>query len=166
MKVKSDHRIDGCIAVEMACEEIYRRLSERFPEAGGLWNELSGEEKNHAVSLILTKGGGLEDNLPDLSVHHSMPFINEALELARAIKKRMSDGDITLEEALRLSLDLEKSVIEGFFWDVFTGENDMQALARLKQLIEKEHSQGEKIILFMEKQGIAHKSFKPDIPGD
>ncbi len=165
MKVRSDYRMDGCIAVEIACAEIYRSLSERFPEAGGLWNVLSGEEKTHAVSLIMGKGGSPEDDVPDISEQHSMPFINEALELARTIKKRLSEGDITLEDALRLSLKLEESAVEGFFWDVFTGEKDPQAVARLKQLIEKKQSHGKKIILFMEERGIVHKSFKPGIPG-
>ncbi len=166
MKVRSDHRIDGCIAIEMACADIYRSLSERFPEAGTLWKELSGEEKNHAVSLIMAQGGNPEGELPDLEEHPSMPFIKEALERARTIKKRLAERDMTLEEALRLALELEESAVEGFFWDVFTGENDLQAVARLKRLIEKERSQGRKITLFMEERGIPHKSFRPDIPGD
>ncbi len=166
MKVRPDHRIDGCIAIEMACADIYRRLSERFPEAWALWSELSGEEKNHAVTLIMAHGGSPEDDLPDLAEHPSMPFIKEALELVRTIKKRLAEGDMTLEEALGLAVELEESAVEGFFWDVFTGENDLQAVARLKNLIEKEQSQGRKITLFMEERGIPHKSFKPDIPGD
>ncbi len=165
MKVKSDHRIDGCIAVEIACAEIYRSLSERFPEAGALWNELSGEEKDHAVSLIMAQGGSPEDDAPDITDHYAMPFIKEALELVRTIKKRLASGDITLEDALHLSLELEKSAVEGFFWDVFTGENDMQAVARMKHIIEKEQSHGRKIIGFMEGIGIPHRGFKPEIPG-
>ena len=166
MKVKSDHRMDGCIAVEMACADIYRSLSERFPEAWGLWNELSREGKNDAVSLIMAKGGSLEDDVPYVSEHYSMPFIKDTLELVRTIKQRLAGGDITLEDALRLSLELEESAVEGFFWDVFTGEKDTRAAARLKQLIGKEQSHGRKIVLFMEEKGIPHKNFKPDIPGD
>ncbi|MDA8092009.1 MAG: hypothetical protein M0Z61_17530 [Nitrospiraceae bacterium] len=166
MKVKSDHRIDGCIAVEIACAEIYGSLSKRFPEAGVLWNELSGEEKKQSVSLIMAMDGRLEDDMPDIPEHHAMPFIKEALELVRTIKQKLALGDITLEDALHLSLELEESAVEGFFWDVLTGENDMQALASLKQLIETQQAHGKKIVRFMDELGIPHRGFKPDIPGD
>ncbi|MDA8388440.1 MAG: hypothetical protein M0Z58_07270 [Nitrospiraceae bacterium] len=169
MKVKRGRRTEACIAVETACADIYRRLSERFPGAGSLWSRLSVEEEDHKVWLK-TAAGGPEDELDELQVdffeRRPMPFINEALECARELKKRLEADDLTLEDALRMSLDLEKNTVEGYFWDVLTGETDSETVAGLKLLIDKEKSHGERLIALMSERGIAHKNFRPEIPAD
>ena len=163
MKVKADQRTEACIAVEIACADIYRGLSERFPEEG-LWQELSSDERNHAVLLQMARGGR-EGELIDFLDRETMPFINEALGCARTFKKRLEADDLTLEDALRMSLELEKSTVEGYFWDALTGETELQAISRFKQLIEKEQSHGKKILNSMTAKGIiAHTGFRPEIP--
>lgn len=163
MKVKTDRGTEACIAVETACAAVYSELSARFPEAEGLWRELSNDERDHAAWLSANKSG-VADELIDFFNQESMPFINEALECAKDLKSRIKDNDLNLEDALRMSLELEKNTVEGYFWDVLTGETDMRTVGRLKQLIEKEKSHGRKIAGFMSEKGIIHNSFKPEIP--
>ncbi len=162
IKVRADQRAEACIAVAAACADVYTGLSGRFPDEG-LWRELAGAARDRAVWLQ-TARGGMEDDLVDYLENESMPFINVALERARALKKRLQDNDLTLEDALTMSLELEKSAVEGYFWDVMTVETQLDAIGRLKQLIEKGQANGRKILGFMTERGIAHKGFRPEIP--
>ena len=168
MKVKRDLGTEACMAVEAVCADVYRRLSERFPEAGSLWRTLSAEEEDHALRLESGKAGRENGFLLDFSFfdRKSMPFINGAIGCARALKNLLEAGGLTLEDALRMSLELEKNTVEGYFWDVLTGETDSETADWLKQLIGREKSHGERLAAFMSGLGIPHKNFRPEIPVD
>jgi len=106
--------INGCIKVESAAASIYSKLMQLFPEKQNFWEGLYNDEKEHISFLSDVKSLGLGDEVHKMNLLPTKPMIKEALKLANSINKKISNGSVTFKEALRLTLELEESMVETY----------------------------------------------------
>ncbi len=106
--------INGCIKVESAAASIYSKLMQIFPEEQDFWESLYNDEKEHISFLSDVKSMGLCDEVQNMDLLPSKPMIKEAVTLANKITNKISTGSITFKEALKLTLELEESMVETY----------------------------------------------------
>jgi len=106
--------INGCIKVESAAASIYSKLKQLFPEEQDFWEKLYSEEKEHISFLNDVKSLGLSDEVQRMNLLPSKTMIKDALKLANKISIIISNTPVTFKEALKLSLELEESMVETY----------------------------------------------------
>lgn len=106
--------IKGCIKVESAAASIYSKLIQLFPEEQDFWEGLYNDEKEHISFLSDVKSLGLCDEVQKMNLLPSKPMIKDAVKLANKITNKISNDSITYEEALKLTLELEESMVETY----------------------------------------------------
>jgi hypothetical protein len=157
--MKSSELITACVAVERICADIYRSLGVLFHEERRFWHELASEEENH--ELILTIGRKYH-NVGRLSekyiVPSYLPLIAETIREAGILKEKIGSRDITLKEALEMSLALEKATAESYLHEVMQRETDSTVLKRLQDLYYEEESQINTIKEFMKEKGFLEET--------
>ncbi|MCK5811368.1 MAG: hypothetical protein KAG94_00580 [Clostridiales bacterium] len=115
--------IELLIEYEMTISKLYDVCAKNFPELEFFFRELSNEEIIHA-SIIK----GVSDKIDNKTI-----FLNEkrfhprpveiSIEYAQNITKRIAEGDLDLIGALSLAYDIESSVIESQYYQVFAGKS-------------------------------------------
>jgi rubrerythrin len=138
-------RLKACLKVETLCEEIYYSLCVLFPEAKGLFQKLAEEEERHADILTICAGFQDMGALPDMMVLNSLPQITKSIDIAEEIKARIAEEDISLLDALHMTLELEDAVAEIYFNEVMTEKSDMEVIAYLQQFYKNEISHMQRI---------------------
>ncbi|MFO0754033.1 MAG: hypothetical protein U0411_12020 [Thermodesulfovibrionales bacterium] len=123
-------KIKKFIEFEKRSAGICRDLSALFNGAAEeLFSALSREEEGHAVilehALACFKAGDLS---PELFAFLS-PQIDETLDLAGTMERRLASKELTLPEALELMLAMERSVAEkyrvGYLVDMSFGKGGL-----------------------------------------
>jgi rubrerythrin len=126
---------------EKVLSKMYKIYAKRFPEHHDFWMELAAEEKQHAVWIQelgkKVKQGKIEfeDNRFDIQeVEKSLHFVNSQMDKAK-------NENMTLLNALSMSLAIEKAMIESHFFYVFDGDSD-EIRETLQKLLEdtKQHA--------------------------
>jgi rubrerythrin len=107
-------RLDACIAVENTIAEIYVDFGNRFPVAMSFFRVLAKEEENHAAILAIGKEFDRVGKLPEDVVPESMPHIHGSLNLIKNVKERIKGREITLKDALEMSLSMEETKVESY----------------------------------------------------
>jgi rubrerythrin len=109
-----DSLIKGCRAVENATASIYRTFMDFFPEEKILWQDLYRDELEH--SFWLTDNTVFEsiDLLPSRDLLPSKELIASTLDFAQRKIDYIRTNPVTLEEALRIALEIERSMVEMF----------------------------------------------------
>jgi rubrerythrin len=125
--------LDMALRVETLAEKNYTDLAVLFPEAMPLFALLSREESRHADIITITMGFRDIDALPPEFAADILPLIQETLRIGELIEKKISRREITLEEALDLSVEMEETGAEAYFHDVMRGESTDSALNYIKQ---------------------------------
>lgn len=146
MMTELKKRLRSSYALEVLCAEIYEELAGLFPESGELWDSLRKDEEKHAEVLI--RGYALEARgmLPEELVYPSSAVIKETVLGAKAMKEMLERGELSsLDEALRMSLSLEESGIEGYLTDVLSKETDSRVIAHFKAILKDEKSHVQKL---------------------
>lgn len=109
-------------------EELISRLYEayagRFPEHGGFWSALAGEEREHAAWLRDLGGkvtqGALyvdEDRFKREPIRLFRDYVQGELDAARG------DEEIALSHALSVALSTEQALLERRFFEVFEADS-------------------------------------------
>ncbi len=112
MNYELKDRINGCIAMEHAAASIYSSFVNMFPDEKEFWEGLLNDETEHASFLIDTS------NLEDSIIPHTetpppqLPLIIKTIEFANQMKVGLKFSSVSLEEALKLALQLEESMVE------------------------------------------------------
>jgi len=134
------HLIKGCIAVEQAVASIYRTFMDLFPGEKEFWQDLYRDELEH--SYWLSDGPNFEsiDLLPSTDLLPSMELIEGTLAFARGKDIHIRTNPVTLEEALRIALRLEQSIVE-----TFTNELSANILADSYESLSKRIIAAEKL---------------------
>jgi rubrerythrin len=136
--------------VETLAEKIYLDLSELFPEARPLFEKLSCEESRHADIVAINLKFLAIDLLPPAFAIDMIPLIRQTLAIARTLEEKTAKKEITLAEALELSLALEESGVEAYFQKVMRGESTDDALNYIKQFYKDSEFHAELIREFKE----------------
>jgi rubrerythrin len=125
--------LDMALRVETLAEKNYTNLAALFPEAMPLFALLSREESRHADIITITMGFRDIDALPPEFAIDMLPLIQETLRIGELIEKKIGMRQITLEEALDLSIEMEETGAEAYFQNVMRGESTDNALNYIKR---------------------------------
>jgi hypothetical protein len=109
-----DSLIDGCKAVENATASIYRTFMDFFPEEKNFWQDIYRDELEHSIWLTDYTVVESIDFLPSKDLLPSKELIASALGFAERKIDYIRTNPVTLEEALRIALKLEGSMVEIF----------------------------------------------------
>jgi hypothetical protein len=132
---------------EEAISRLYEEYAQKFPQEHLLWSALAGDEIEHSmwVKILL---GKIEEGLVHFNegrfkigvIRGSLNYIRE--EIARA-----RDQEMPLPKALSIALNIEKSMIEKGYFQVFEGDSaDLrEALNNLAAATEEHCKEIEKV---------------------
>ena len=106
--------INGCIKVENAVASIYSNLMQVFPKNKEFWESLLNDEREHIAFLTDVKSQGLITEMEKMDLPPLMNVIQKNLKLVDKISKRIADEPISMNNALKLALKLEESIVETY----------------------------------------------------
>lgn len=133
--------INGCIAVENAVASLYRTFMDLFPDEKLFWQDLYRDELEH--SFWLSDGSFAEsiDLLPSTDLVPSMKLIESSFKFANRTISHIKSNPITLEEALKIALKLEESMVETFTNEIRANllASDYASLSEKLIMAEKAH---------------------------
>ena len=128
-------RLRICIAIEAGIGAIYEEFYNMFPDAGDLWGRLAIEEKNHASILAIGSRYANTGQLPDFVVPDSLTHMKNTLGLVGSVKAAAQSKNVSIKDALEMSLKLEQTLEEEHLPDVMIRETDSQIVVRLQRLL-------------------------------
>lgn len=120
---------------EKAIGRLYAAYARRFPRDREFWLGLSQEERQHAqwVESLQARveedpSSLVADRFPTAAIELSLAYVNRLIENA-------DDFHLTRTNALSIALDLERSLLEHRYFEVFTSDNPQirQTLQLLRQ---------------------------------
>lgn len=161
MNFEQKDRINGCIAVEHAVASIYGSFMKMFPEERSFWEELHNDELEHSVFLIDTLNIFDSAMLPPDMHPPALPFVVKTLEFANNINYRIRQRQVSLEEALRIALELEETMVEIFINNLISGmmsENKISSSADFGKMLAAEQEHVNRIRDMMLKKGVIRPS--------
>jgi len=134
----TDQAIEGLVEIEEALSEIYQLFAERFPANQDLWSGMAREETAHAEwvrdlyrrveegSLALSK-----DRFRVEGIQLFLDYVKDKFEEAKEEK-------LPFLHALDIALDLESSLLERRFYEIFETdpESSEQPLLDMEQQIQ------------------------------
>lgn len=100
--------------MEKAVASIYGFFMQLFPEERPFWEDLFKDEMQHQSWLMDSHFFESIDLLPSTDILPSMELIKSSLQIAADTSRRIKSGPVTLEEALKTALRLEKLMVETF----------------------------------------------------
>jgi rubrerythrin len=106
--------INGCIAMEKAAELVYSHFMQLFPQEKDFWGDLVKDEIGHASLLIDADNLGLFDKIKLTYAPLSMPLLGKTLKFAENINSQIRFNPVSLEDAFKMALKLEESILETF----------------------------------------------------
>jgi rubrerythrin len=109
--------ITGCIVVEETVASIYRMFMDIFPDERIFWQDLYRDELEHSIWLSSGSNSELIDLLPSTDMMPPVELVNSTLAFLDSIVRHIKSNPVTLEEALKTALKIEKSMVE-----IFTNE--------------------------------------------
>lgn len=107
---------------EEAIGNLYAEYAKVFQDQRDFWTKFSKEEFQHAewvrsLQALLEKGEVLfAERFHEAAIQTSLKFIIKQIERAK-------EGNVTLIEALSVSLSIETSLLEKKFFDAFAGDS-------------------------------------------
>jgi len=106
--------IHGCIQMEQLAASIYNMFMQFFPQEKIFWEDLVRDETDHASWL--TDANYIEsiDLLPSYDLIPSMKQIDNSLRFAENTRVHIKSNPVTFEEALKIALKLEETMVETF----------------------------------------------------
>jgi rubrerythrin len=106
--------INGCIAMEKAAELVYSNFMQLFPQDKDFWGDLVKDEIGHSSFLIDANNHGLFDKIKLTYAPLSMPLLEKTLKFAENINSQIRFNPVSLEDAFKVALKLEESILETF----------------------------------------------------
>ena len=106
--------INGCIAIEKAAASIYSTFMQLFPEEKNFWESLCMDEIEHISFLTDADAFGIF-NEPQIRIEPpSAQIVGMTLEFAEGLNQRIKLNPVSLENALKMALKLEESMVETY----------------------------------------------------
>lgn len=106
--------VNGCLAMENAVASIYSNFMQLFPEEKDFWEDLYNDEQKHASFLIEAANHGLFDEIKTEDLPLSMPLFDRTRKFVENIMNQIKFNPLSLEEALKIALKLEETLVETF----------------------------------------------------
>lgn len=100
--------------MEKAAELVYSHFMQLFPQEKDFWGDLVKDEIGHASFLIDADNLGLFDKIKLTYAPLSMPLLGKTLKFAENINSQIRFNPVSLEDAFKMALKLEESILETF----------------------------------------------------
>lgn len=107
-------RIKGCIAIEEVAASVYMTLMGIFPGEKSFWESLYQEEIDHSSFLTDADNLDIFSTVSKSMDPPSSKYIDKTLGYAQFVHRHIKSNPVSLQEALRLALLLEESMVETF----------------------------------------------------
>lgn len=128
---------------ELLLKDLYKLFADKIPTEKDFWMKLSEEENKHAYWLEVL---GVNMQKQELSLNgdsrFNLPLIKSSIEHVKEAVEDFNKIELNLFDALIFAKDIENSMIEKKFFEVFYGINDDfdRVMKLLKEETEK-HSE-------------------------
>ncbi len=121
------------IECELTISKLYSTCAEYFPEQSSFWNGLVQEEIGHA-NTIEELLGQVDGRILKLNKNRfNIRPLEISIEHTKNVIGRIEIGELDLIGVLSLALDIEQSVIESKYYEIFEG-GSREYSDRLKQV--------------------------------
>jgi len=132
--------IQKLIEYEEMLSHLYAACAQRFPQHQDLWSRLSSDERSHGEILRVLYEKCQRKSLVINQRRFSPQAVGTALAYVRDLITQMGEGKISATRALSLARDIESSVIEKRFYEVFSGETEeLKKVFRTLEMDTQEH---------------------------
>jgi rubrerythrin len=132
--------IQKLIEYEETLSQLYAACAQRFPQHQDLWWRLSSDERSHGEILRVLYGKCQRKQLVLNQRRFSPQAVGTALAYVRDLITQLGEGKISYARALSLARDIESSVIEKKFYEVFSGESEeLTKVFRTLEIDTQEH---------------------------
>lgn len=112
------------VEIENLANELYTFFAEKFPEESEFWLAIAKEEKDHA-SIIHMLGAGVAEGQSSFDDRRfTLEEIETTVEWARDKVGGAKQSDLNIEQALSLSFEFEKNLLDRSFFDVFVPKTE------------------------------------------
>jgi hypothetical protein len=144
---RSQNIIDLLIVHEEAVSRLYDSYASHFEDQRGFWAALAQDELKHAEQ-IRQLASGIEKGI---IIHDRAKLNSSAVKLSidhvNSKYEQVKSKEITFINALSVALSIEKSIIDGGFFDSFKGisKNAKQLVQDLKQGVEEHYNRIDKM---------------------
>ena len=133
--------IKGCVAIEKTVGLIYSQFMQLFPEERKFWENLHKDEIRHSLFLVEAGAVGLFNAFKDSETLLTIPLIHKTLSFAEKISVHVQSNPVSLEDALKIALKLEESIVETFANDMIAVFSSGETKVSIQNMLaeEKEH---------------------------
>jgi rubrerythrin len=137
--------ISGCIEIEQAAAHIYSSFMQLFPEERGFWEGLVNDELSHTSFLLEANRVGMFDGVPSEEMLLSGRIIFDTVVFTRNVKNNILYGPVSLEDALKIALKLEETMVEIFTNQLIAKLSNYQSQSALDEMLAAERYHLDKI---------------------
>jgi len=137
--------INGCIEIEQAAAHIYGNFMQLFPEERGFWENLADDELSHTRFLLEANRVGMFDDIQRDEMVLSGQIVFNTVAFTRNVKNMITYSPVSLEDAFKIALKLEETMVEIFTNQLITNLSHYQSQSALDQVLTAERSHVDKI---------------------
>jgi rubrerythrin len=145
--------IELLVEVEQTTGDLYKVYAEKFPGSENFWNDIAADEERHASMVAGLHEMSEEYKIypyDDDRVRFNEDYAQGTLDYIKNQILMARKGKISLEEALNVALNIEKSLVEKEYYTIFEGDGPAARVILQTMVIEsKEHER--KVIGLIEK---------------
>jgi hypothetical protein len=123
MKECAADLLDMLAEHELLLEKLYEVYAEKLPSWSDFWNELAAEESEHEQMIRALQQKVEQGSIACQPGRFSEEVLKNSLDYVRGELARARALPIELIEALSTARDLEDSLIERHFFDVFDDDS-------------------------------------------
>jgi len=100
--------------MERVVANIYNTFVQLFPEEKSFWQDIAQDERDHASWLSSVNFFEMIDLLPSKELIPTMELIHNSLKFAENKNRHLRSNPMSLEDGLKLALNLEETMVEIF----------------------------------------------------
>lgn len=112
--------IEKLMANETAISRLYRQFAETFPRDCDFWNAISQEELKHASWIEKLQDRGRQGEIGSGSTTIRAIAVENSIKYIDSLSEKCRQGNISRLNACALAFDIEKSLLEKQFLNVFS----------------------------------------------
>jgi hypothetical protein len=131
-KSETLHAIELLKAIEVTVATIYDGFANKFPVHKDYWTQLADEERIHAQWIENLFEEAASGSINMKKGRFNTNAIQLFLTYAEDILDQIHKEAISLTQAVDMAIDLETSLLERKFYDVFDGDSDILQQTFLK----------------------------------
>ncbi len=121
-----DQVTEKLLSFELILAKLYDTFAERFPEQQQFWLDIARQEKGHAK--VLRKFDRFISERPDMANvvlgRFPLNLIKSTHDRIQDFIDQANDPDFTLVKALEAAVQIERTIIEQKFYEVYDSDNE------------------------------------------